>query len=92
MVEVFKTNVEYRQQAYVLVELIHRTFPFYRAHFDLTDCDKILRVVCTGGSVDAPLLIALLNNHGCHAQVLPDEQNPDTHIKLIKDLLSKRST
>lgn len=89
MVEVFKTNVEFKQQACELVELIQGTFPGYKANFDLNDCDKILRVVCTGGSVDAPLLIVLLNNYGCYAQILPDEQNPASHIVLINDLLSK---
>ena len=44
MIEVFKTNVDDRVQANLLVDQIHQTYSDYKANFDLEDCDKILRV------------------------------------------------
>lgn len=76
MVEVFKTNVAEPIFAYKLVEQIHQRFADYKANFDLEDCDRILRVVCTTGTVEAAGLIALLNEWGFKAEVLPDEIIP----------------
>ncbi|HEY4151372.1 MAG TPA: hypothetical protein VGM41_20680 [Chitinophagaceae bacterium] len=64
MVEVFKTDVKDRRHAYQLVEQIHETFGDYTANFDLHDCDRILRVKCTTGFVQAPLLVELLKDYG----------------------------
>ncbi len=72
MVEVFKTDVRDRRHAYQLVEQIHETFGDYTANFDLHDCDRILRVKCTTGFVQASQLVELLKDYGCHAEVLPD--------------------
>jgi hypothetical protein len=44
MVEVFKTNVKRRDEAKRLIQHIGLRFPSYKINFDLTDCDKILRV------------------------------------------------
>lgn len=73
MIEVFKTNVQNRQQAAMLVSRIHNSFRHYKANFDLDDCDHILRVVSTSGLVEAGYLIQLLNGLGYTAEVLPDE-------------------
>ena len=73
MVEVFKTNVDDRDHANMLIERIHNSFGSYQANFDLQDCDKILRVKSLTGFVLSSLLIDLLNNYGFHAEVLPDE-------------------
>lgn len=73
MVEVLKTNVEDGDHAKVLVEKIHENFPFYKANFDLDDCDRILRVESKAGTVDADLLIRLLDDYGYEAGVLGDE-------------------
>ena len=72
MIEVFKTNVEHRMHALMLVEQIHKTFSGYRANFDLDDCDRILRVTSVTGSVEACGLIRLLEEQGFEAEVLPD--------------------
>jgi len=72
MVEVFKTNVEHRVHAIMLIEQIHKTFSGYRANFDLEDCDRILRVTSVTGSVEAGELIRLLGEMGFEAEVLPD--------------------
>lgn len=44
VVEIFKTNVENKNDAKKLVASIKKTFPLYQINFDLEDCDKILRV------------------------------------------------
>lgn len=44
MVEVFKTNVSKVKQAKALVQQLAAVLPACKINFDLTDCDKILRV------------------------------------------------
>ena len=73
MVEVFKTNVKDPADATMLLDQIHALSENYAANFDLEDCDKILRVASFNGSVQTSLLKELLNKHGFHAEVLPDE-------------------
>ena len=48
MVEVFKTTVSDSYYAKLLLTRIHARFSFYLANFDLSDCDRILRVQSTG--------------------------------------------
>lgn len=73
MVEVFRTNVQHRADASKLVGLIHAMFKNHEASFDLSDCDRILRVACHHGHVQPQPLIDLLHRHGFSAGVLPDE-------------------
>ena len=70
-VEVFKTNVADPERAKVLVDQIERNFTNCKVNFDLDDCDRILRVAFEG-NIQSDLLIDLLNNVGCKAEVLPD--------------------
>jgi hypothetical protein len=72
MIEVFKTNVTQRRDAYRLIESIHRVFRGYKANFDLQDCDRILRIVAGSGHVDAGAVIRLLSRQGFEATVLED--------------------
>lgn len=72
MVEVFKTNVERKEDAHRLVGRIHELFSGYRANFDLEDCDRILRVECPRKEIDAPGIVKLLTANGYFAEVLPD--------------------
>ncbi|HRO47650.1 hypothetical protein [Agriterribacter sp.] len=72
MIEVFKTNVHNRRDAHMLIEQIERSFSNYQANFDLQDCDRILRVKCTSGTIQAALIIDLLKAAGFDAGVLPD--------------------
>ena len=77
MIEVFKTNVKDESQSRVLIDLIHRTFPDYKANFDLDDCDRILRVCGISNPLQAFQVINLLKDFSVHAEVLPDEiQSP----------------
>jgi hypothetical protein len=69
MVEVFKTNVTDSSLAGLLVSEINRSIGGYTANFDLSDCDRILRVKCWG-TIDTARVIRLLESHGCCAQVL----------------------
>jgi hypothetical protein len=72
MVEIFKTDVKDRDQANRLIDRIHKTFINYKANFDLEDCDRILRVQSSAGSVRATLLIELSKDLGINAELLPD--------------------
>ncbi len=72
MIEVFKTNINCADKAKYLVELIHETFTCYRANFDLTDCDKILRVVSNTNNMASFYFIEWLKNFECQAEILPD--------------------
>lgn len=44
MVEVFKTNVSSIRKANLIVQKLAEEFPTHKINFDLSDCDKILRV------------------------------------------------
>jgi hypothetical protein len=44
MVEVFKTNIQKKIQGKKLLCILAETFPALKINFDLSDCDKILRV------------------------------------------------
>lgn len=73
MVEVFKTNVEHRDQADMLIDQIHQIFVEYKANFDLDDCDRILRIKSGNGLVHSSRVIELLKYYGFEAEVLPDD-------------------
>ena len=80
MVEVFKTNVTDSRLAGLLVSEINRSFRGYMANFDLGDCDRILRVKCSGTIEPAPV-ISLLNSYGCYAEVLAgDDESLRLHL------------
>jgi hypothetical protein len=68
MIEVFATNVQEAAEASRLVALLTRHFPGNRINFDLSDCDKILRV--EGRNFTADGIIMLLNHTGYVCSVL----------------------
>jgi hypothetical protein len=76
MIEVFKTNVQNQCEANMLLDRIHKTFVHYSANFDLSDCDRILRVKNSTGAIKSSMLIALLKQVGFEAEILPDEIEP----------------
>ena len=65
MVEVFKTDVKWQKQAKALHAVLLRHFPFIQINFDLTDCDRILRI--EGNDFCPFKVIELLgvNGHQC---------------------------
>ncbi len=73
MVEVFKTTVNHSEHAVMLADRIQKAFMGYRVNFDLEDCDRILRVECHGGCIQATDVILFLQKSGFDAEVLTEE-------------------
>ncbi len=73
MVEVFVTNVDEVDTANQILEKIHNAFTLYVATFDLSDCDRVLRVRSLLGEVDADAVITFVRHAGFHAAVMPDQ-------------------
>jgi tRNA G26 N,N-dimethylase Trm1 len=67
-VEVFKTNVEREQDANQLLSMLSQNFPWFDVHFDLEDCDHILRV--EGHAVSNEQIISLLSKYGYQCTAL----------------------
>lgn len=68
MVEVFRTNVQEREQGKMLLDVLSVAFPSAAMNFDLSDCDKVLRV--EGSTVEVGTIIGLVRDHGFHCEVL----------------------
>lgn len=67
-VEVFKTNVEKKSQSKMLLGVLHETFPSLKINFDLSDCDKVLRV--EGAHMEPSQIMLLVNGFGFECEVL----------------------
>ncbi|MBS1951112.1 MAG: hypothetical protein OJF59_003012 [Cytophagales bacterium] len=65
MVEVFKTNVTSKREAKLIVQKLAEEFPGHKVNFDLTDCDRILRI--QGNPVLENKIIGIVTslNHKC---------------------------
>ena len=72
MIEVLKTDVRDPEDANKLILEIDSSFPGCTANFDLTDCDRILRIEHPP-TVDPFLFIELLGRFGYQAEVLSDK-------------------
>ena len=68
MVEVFKTNVEDKIQAEIMVEILYRELPECRINFDLDDCDRILRV--EGEILPVEIIREMVSRKGILCEVL----------------------
>ncbi|CAL1519512.1 hypothetical protein MMC2321_03261 [Chitinophaga sp. MM2321] len=68
MVEVFKTNVQQKKQANMLLTTISAHLPLFKVNFDLEDCDRILRV--EGINISPEIIINLLREKGYQCEVL----------------------
>ena len=68
MVEVFKTNVPTKKKAKIMLSLLSKTYPALKINFDLSDCDKILRV--QGKSISPEKIIELINANGFRCEIL----------------------
>jgi hypothetical protein len=73
MVEVFKTNVKYQEEANMLLTLIRNKFKGYDANFDLDDCDKILRVCCKTEAIESQLIINMIVGMRFTAEILEED-------------------
>ena len=72
MIEVFKTDVKDPKDANMLIFEIDTNFSGCVANFDLTDCDRILRIKHPA-TIDPDAFIKLLDRYGYQAEVLPDD-------------------
>jgi hypothetical protein len=68
MVEVFKTNVQKRAQSKMLLCILSEAFPSFKINFDLSDCDKVLRV--EGDNMESLRVMILLKEYGFTCEVL----------------------
>ncbi len=65
MVEVFKTDVIKKNKANEILTVLQHEFPNLKINFDLTDCDRILRVEGQGIAVEQIILRMREQNHSC---------------------------
>jgi hypothetical protein len=68
MIEVFKTNVQKKAQSKMLLSILSEAFPSFKINFDLSDCDKVLRV--EGENMQAPGIVVLVEKHGFKCEIL----------------------
>ena len=68
MVEVFKTNVQKKAQSKMLLYILSKAFPSFKINFDLSDCDKVLRV--KGDNIEALRIMILINEYGFKCEIL----------------------
>ena len=87
MIEVFKTNVTGSRQAKKLVEIIEINFDGYRANFDLSDCDRVLRIEARNSIATDPV-VHLLKDHGVIAEVLTDTIDDINRLLLLHNNLT----
>ncbi len=70
MVEIFKTTIENKEQAEVIISLLKKHFTDYSANFDLEDCDRILRIEAERILVEP--VMHILESAGIFVEVLED--------------------
>ena len=68
MVEVFKTNVQKKTQSKMLLSILSEAFPSFKINFDLSDCDKVLRV--EGDNIEALPIMILVKEYGFTCEIL----------------------
>lgn len=68
MVEVFKTNVQKRTQSKMLLCILSKAFPSFKINFDLSDCDKVLRV--EGENMEISRIMILVKENGFKCEIL----------------------
>jgi hypothetical protein len=68
MVEVFRTNVQKKSQSKKLLGILSEAYPSFKINFDLSDCDKVLRV--EGDYMEASTITIIVKEHGFTCEVL----------------------
>ena len=68
MVEAFKTNVQKKTQSKMLLSILSEAFPSFKINFDLSDCDKVLRV--EGDNMEAFRIMILVKEFGFTCEIL----------------------
>ncbi|EHQ26098.1 hypothetical protein Mucpa_1955 [Mucilaginibacter paludis DSM 18603] len=65
MIEIFKTNVENKQEVAVVIDLLRMYYQHAEINFDLEDCDRILRIKGEGFCVENVIKILANNGFEC---------------------------
>jgi hypothetical protein len=68
MVEVFKTNVQSYHEAKFIIQKIAEEFPAHKINFDLSDCDKILRI--QGNTILERKIISIVTSLNYNCEIL----------------------
>lgn len=68
MVEAFKTNVRKKTQSKMLLGILSKAFPTFKINFDLSDCDKVLRV--EGDNMETLRIMILVKEYGFKCEIL----------------------
>jgi hypothetical protein len=68
MVEAFKTNVQKKAQSKILLCILSEAFSSFKINFDLSDCDKVLRV--EGDNMEALRIMILVREYGFKCEIL----------------------
>jgi hypothetical protein len=68
MIEVFKTNVMKKTQSKMLLCILSEAFPSSKINFDLSDCDRVLRV--EGDNIEALRIMILVKEYGFRCEIL----------------------
>lgn len=68
MVEVFKTNVKKKNESQRIILTLLEHFPESKINFDLSDCDKILRV--ESETIFPERIVEILISSGYFAEIL----------------------
>lgn len=73
MVEVFSTNIKKQKQADLLLSEFKKQLSGYEVHFDLEDCDNILRVETKNTPLEIDKVVDVVVGFGFNIEVLPDK-------------------
>jgi hypothetical protein len=65
MIEIFKTNVQQRAEAEIIIGQLLQHLPGSRINFNLHDCDKILRIEGSDFHPDQVIKIVQGNGFNC---------------------------
>ncbi|MES1222667.1 MAG: hypothetical protein ABUT20_44640 [Bacteroidota bacterium] len=68
MVEVFKTNVRKKTQSKMMLSVLSEAYPSCKINFDLSDCDKVLRV--EGDNIEPSNIMILVEENGFSCEIL----------------------
>jgi len=68
MVEVFKTNVRSIREANLIIQKLAEEFPALKINFDLSDCDRILRI--QGNEILEGKIISIVNSLNYNCEIL----------------------
>ncbi len=73
MVWVFKTTVKNKTQVKKVAPLLNGLLsPCAKWNFDLSDCDKVLRIESLHQTIDEKVIIQEFQNYGQTIEVMPD--------------------